>query len=152
VPPQVASGLMVPVLVEHVPKAVWHPATEQYALVEPHHPAGEQQVPKVEPWHVCPPFVPQLPSVLVGAAPLVVVVDLVVVVVFVDVVLVDVVVVVLVDVEVDVVLVEVEDVDLVEVEVDVDLVEVDVDVVLVEVELVDVAELVTLAVDETAEV
>jgi len=133
---------MVPVLVEHVPKAAWHPATEQYALVEPHHPAGEQQFPKVEPWHVCPPFVPQVPSVLVGAAPLVVVVDLVVVVVFVDVVLVDFVVVV--------VLVEVDVVVLVEVEVDV--VFVDVDVVLVEVELVEVVELVTLAVDETAEV
>jgi len=129
---------MVPPLVEHVPKAVWHPATEQYALVEPHHPAGEQQFPKVEPWHVCPPFVPQVPSVLVGAAPLVVVVDLVVVVVFVDVLVDTVVVVVLVDVDV-VVLVEVDVVVLVEVEL------VEVDVVLVEVELV-------LAVDETAEV
>jgi len=152
----------LPVPAVHVPNADWQPAP-QYALVEPHHPEGEQQFPKVVPWQVWPAVPPQVPSVLVGLAPPELVVDVDLVVVVVDLVVVVVValvvVVVLVEVE-DVVLVDVDDVVLVDVD-DVVLVDVDdvvlvdvVDVVLVVVDVVDdlVVVLVRLAVDETAEV
>lgn len=49
--------------VPQVPKPVWHPVP-QYSDVEPHQPAGEQQLPNVEPRQVDPPLVPQVASVL----------------------------------------------------------------------------------------
>lgn len=45
-----------------VPKPDWQPVP-QYAVVEPHHPAGLQQLPKVLPWQVKPEAPPQVPSV-----------------------------------------------------------------------------------------
>lgn len=45
-----------------LPKPVWQPVP-QYADVDPHHPAGLQQFPKVEPWQVCPVVPPQVASV-----------------------------------------------------------------------------------------
>lgn len=69
------AGLLVvgELLVPHVPKADWQPVP-QYALVEPHQPAEEQQFPKVDPWQVNPLAPPHVASVVtlvgvdVGAA------------------------------------------------------------------------------------
>ena len=47
--------------VPHLPNADWHPVP-QYALVLPHQPHSEQQLPWIEPWQ--PNVPPQLPSEL----------------------------------------------------------------------------------------
>jgi len=52
-----------PAPVPQVPKRGWQPVP-QWTEVLSHQPALEQQFPKVDPWHVAPPFVaPQVPSV-----------------------------------------------------------------------------------------
>jgi hypothetical protein len=77
VPPQVPSGLTeevgLVVVVHPLPKPDWHPVP-QYALVLPHHPAAEQQLPKALPAQVKPLVPPHEPSVDVGLAPVAVVV------------------------------------------------------------------------------
>jgi hypothetical protein len=45
-----------------VPKPDWQPSP-QYAAVPPHQPAGEQQLPKTDPWQVIPLAPPQVASV-----------------------------------------------------------------------------------------
>lgn len=47
--------------VPQLPNADWHPVP-QYALVLPHQPHSEQQLPWIEPWQ--PKVPPQLPSEL----------------------------------------------------------------------------------------
>jgi hypothetical protein len=64
-----AGAVVVVPEVPHVPKPDWQPVP-QYAEVEPHQPAEEQQLPKVLPWQVKPLVPPQVASVetfLVGA-------------------------------------------------------------------------------------
>lgn len=49
------------VLLPQFPKPDWHPVP-QYGVVEPHHPAEEQQFPNELPKHVYPVVPPQLAS------------------------------------------------------------------------------------------
>ena len=57
-----AGAVVIPVPALQVPKAELQPAP-QYAVVDPHHPAPEQQFPNVLAWQVNPLVPPHVPSV-----------------------------------------------------------------------------------------